>query len=175
LEHANRTCNDGKTEVNDSGDRRNVFSVEINEPIRVGHKYQNTPLERINFWMHIGHNLLSSSELLYIPGRTIVFDDFNKALLYIGIKNYSILKSNGFTKESGMRALNNVLGKQYESMVFRQHLDGWRSCNHRCCVHGSELHQEMVALRKWNMFSCPSHPNLSWIRNSCNCTSYRFC
>ena len=197
LKDAPTHCFDITIKANNNGNN-NVSYATINIPIPVMHSWMSEApwksvrkMERMNMWMNIGRDVigrdvrilpnvvlhrfhssfeLSHKQLMYIPGRTIIFDDFNKALLHVGITNFTNDK-----KAEAMVSLVNKLSKNYDSVVFRQHLDLHWSCNFHCCKEGSRLVQEMVALNGWNDTQCPGHRNLSWDTGSCDCLFTRYC
>ena len=222
LDAAPTHCFNTSKIANDGGSN-SVFYVNIVEPIPVWHIFKNvkhphlTEMESINLWMWVGRKRPSKNPLLYIPGRTIIFDDFNKALLHVGIKNWipgpprrprprrprwrrgprsprsppsrgsarrrasAPTPSRNFEKAEAMVLLVKNLSKNYDSVVFRQHLDLSLACKkpsdhyHHCCKEGTRLVQEMVALNGWNDTQCPGHRNLSWDTGSCDCLFTRYC
>ena len=254
LKDAPTHCFDITIKANDNGNN-NVSYATVNIPIPVTHSWMSEApwkhvrkMERMNMWMNIGRDMhispnvdhhrfhssfeLSHKQLMYIPGRTIIFDDFNKALLHVGIKNWIPLPSRhvrsrtrhrsrkprgapkrnshriataaapapggrvpsfsptaapsafpspapttlrNFEKAEAMALLVKKLSKNYDSVVFRQHLDSHNTCNYHCCKEGSQLVQEMVALNGWNDTQCPGHRNLSWDTGSCDCLFTRYC
>ena len=192
LKDAPTHCFDITIKANNNGNN-NVSYATINIPIPVTHSWMSEApwksvrkMERMNLWMNIGRDVrispnvdphgfhssfeLTHKQLMYIPGRTIIFDDFNKALLHVGITNFTNDK-----KAEAIVSLVNKLSKNYDSVVFRQHLDKSLTCNYHCCKEGSQLVQEMVALNGWNDTQCPGHRNLSWDTGSCDCLFTRYC
>ena len=239
LKDAPTHCFDITIKANDNGNN-NVSYATVNIPIPVTHSWMGEApwenvrkMERMNMWMTVGRNEhispnvdhhrfhssfeLSHKQLMYIPGRTIIFDDFNKALLHVGIKNWipgpprrprprrprwrrgprsprsppsrgsarrrasAPTPSRNFEKAEAMVLLVKNLSKNYDSVVFRQHLDLSLACKkpsdhyHHCCKEGTRLVQEMVALNGWNDTQCPGHRNLSWDTGSCDCLFTRYC
>lgn len=175
LEEAPTRCYDTSQIVNDA--RTNThYEITIDEPINVTHRYFESPMERMNLWMHVGPRQPKRNlPLKYIPGRTIVFDDFHKALLFVGYTSYKLPHGGaGFGKQDGMRLLSSKMD-MYDSIVFRQHLDAGRACDDHCCPSGSVLAQEIVALRGWNISSCPGHARLRMGTGDCDCLQTRFC
>ena len=136
----------------------------------------DTEMEHLNLWMHVGPRQPKQGyDLKYIPGRTIVFDDFVHALLFVGSTSYKLPHGEpGFRKADGMSLLSSKLDK-YDSIVFRQHLDSTKACDGHCCGSGSQLHQEMVALRGWDIDACPGHARLRMGTGDCDCLQTRFC
>jgi len=173
--------------ANDGGSD-SVFYVNIIKPIPVWHIHNEVKapnmaeMESINLWMWFDRKWHRSRKnpgaLLYIPGRTIIFDDVKFALLHLGITNVTL---NGPpSKVRAMKIITKILSKKYDSMVFRQHLDGYilsktKECNGHCCKNGSKLSQEIVSLRGWNISQCPGHENLSWSTGPCDCLHTSFC
>ena len=189
LDGAPTHCFNISTVANDAGNN-SVFFVNITETIPVAHTFITNPklqkMETTNLWMFVGRNVKPrKSQLLYIPGRTIIFDDTNKALLYLGMTNVTIYNhclnninnTAVITKAKAMTMITNILSKNYDSMVFRQHLDRWHTskCNGHCCKKGTPLKQEIVSLRGWNISQCPGHKSLSWSTGPCDCLHTRFC
>lgn len=177
LDAAPTHCFDTSLFVNNAGNNT-VSYVNIDVPIPVGHNDRGLKrMEVLNLWMHIGRNVHPSQpQLMYIPGRTIIFDDFNKALIHVGITDWHPPHGHRhFRKPDGMALFNKILSKKYDSMVFRQHLDESNACDHHCCEKGSVLNQEMVALRGWNITLCPGHENLTWSNGPCDCIHTKFC
>jgi len=172
------------SKIANDGGSNSVFYVNIVEPIPVWHIFKNvkhphlTEMESINLWMWVNRKMPSKNllpGLLYIPGRTIIFDDTKEVLLYLGITNVTIYDVPSKTR--AMKMITKILSNKYDSMVFRQHLDSsvTRECNGHCCKNGSTLSQEIVSLRGWNISQCPGHENLSWSTGPCDCLHTRFC
>ena len=109
---------------------------------------------------------------MYLPGRTIIFDDYLHALHHIGVEGYH-------PKEEGMPLLMKHYESEFESMVFLRHLDVIGACSPvdhnglpggHCCEGGSTYRHEIVALKGWNWHACPGHQNLSRLTHRCSCS-----
>lgn len=201
LEEAPAYCYNASYLVNAAGNGIH-YEVTVDEPVEVRHYYRKKrgmgngtwgswreraelavrEMERLNLWMFVGRSVNFFDKrvnnftrwLRYIPGKTIIFDDLIHALHFIG--NTSFKQPLGVLgKAAAMRLLSSAL-QNYDSIVFRQHLDFDLSCAHqRCCTTGSELVQEIVALRGWNISACPGHPRLRHKTGKCECLHTRFC
>ena len=82
LAQAPPVCHNKSHIVNGAGSSGH-YEVTINEPIVVCHKYINSEMEKNNLWMSVGRSC-PKSWLSYIPGKTIIFDDLQHALIFIG-------------------------------------------------------------------------------------------
>ena len=74
-------CYDPSMTKNDGyeGTSSNVSFYYGDAPVPVDHSYKENVLDRMDLWMYLSKARTNTS-LMYVPGRTIVFDDFHHAL-----------------------------------------------------------------------------------------------
>ena len=125
----------------------------------------NLAMETLNLWMWPHSN---TPTLLYRPGRAIAFDDKAHAVRFLGVSSKIVKAFRGIMY---MELITEFLSKHFETMIFFRHLDGpqTRGPSHGCDPGKSLYSQELVALRGWDVNSCPGHENLTRPSGPCDC------
>ena len=156
------------------GSRSFLRQMVISEPIPVRHNFVqgsagSRAKEALSLWMYWAPlPAASNATLWYIPNRTIIVSDHSDLVKLLASGTY--LDNTSFpTNRSIWWAIKQQL-RDVDTVMFAQHLPLGHLDSMDKCVYPNHhpnriqpwkpLRFEVLALRDWELFSCPGHPML---------------